>query len=281
MNKNVKIITESIHLARIHYWIATILPAIIGTTLPFWLNPPDYKFKLFEAVLFLIMTVLGHAGFSLLHAALTEKFNATWTKRQLIISGIISLFTGILVGLVLNSSLQFHKNVPEYIFIVYGILTLFIGVLYVVPPFNFYQHIFGEVVICVGLGMMPVLGAYLVQVGDLTRTVYLASLPVVISTCLWLWITELISKTEDECLGYKTTVMYSSFYFSSCYVTLFLIILIYLSLVLAVIGRSSLNSLSLIALLSIVSSWSIIRMIWKDYEMKCLNSITDLFSSIR
>ncbi len=34
------------------------------------------------------------------------------------------------------------------------------------------------------------------QVGDITRTVYLASLPVVVSTGLWVWITELINKTK-------------------------------------------------------------------------------------
>ncbi len=143
---------------------------------------------------------------------------------------------------------------------------MFVGVLYVVPPLNFSRQFGGEVVLSVGLGMVPVLGAYIIQAGDITRTVYLASLPVVVSTGLWLWITELISKTEDESLGYKTTVMYFPFYISSRVVTLFLTILIYAAFVLAVVGRSSLNPLSLIALFSIVFALMIINISCKEYE---------------
>ncbi len=114
--------------------------------------------------------------------------------------------------------------------------------------------------------MLPVLGAYLVQVGDITRTVYLASLPVVVSTGLWIWITELINKEDDKKKGYKTTVMYFNYKFSSRIITLFLTLLIYVSLVLAVFGRSSLNPLSLIALFSLIFALMIIKIVWKDYE---------------
>ena len=259
-------ISEYFHLAGNRYWTASLLPALIGTTLPFWLNPPGFKFKLFEAVLFLIATVICHSGFSLLHASFKDKLNSNWTKKQLFIMGIISLIASIFIGLYLNNLLQLNKNVHEYIFIIYGISVMFVGVLYVVPPFNFSRQFGGEVVLSVGLGMVPVLGAYIIQAGDITRTVYLASLPVVVSTGLWLWITELISKTEDESLGYKTTVMYFPFYISSRVVTLFLIILIYAALVLAVVGRSSLNPLSLIALFSIVFALMIINILWKEFE---------------
>ena len=206
-----KTVLEFLNLIGYRYWTASLLPALIGTTLPFWLNPPGFKFKLFEAVLFLIETVICHAGFSLLHASFKDKLNSNWTKKQLFITGIIILIASILIGLYLNNLLQLNKNVHEYIFIIYGISVIFVGVLYVAPPFNFSRQLGGEVVLCVGLGMVPVLGAYIIQVGDITRTVYLASLPVVVSTGLWLWITELINKPDDEKLGYKTTVMYFNF----------------------------------------------------------------------
>ncbi len=251
---------------RKRYWSAALLPALIGTTLPFWLNPPDFEFKFIEAILFLIATLLGHVGFTFLYFGFTQKVNSKIKRKTLFISGIFSLLITVLIGLYINNTLHFHTNVPDYIFIVYGITSVFVGVLYVVPPFSFHQRLYGEVVISVGLGMLPVLGAYLVQVGDITRTVYLASIPVVVSTGLWVWITELINKDNDKKLGYKTTVMYFTNKVSGRYLTTLLVILIYVSLILAVAGRSSLNPLSLIALFSLISALMIIRIIWKDYE---------------
>lgn len=259
-------ISEYFQFAGIQYWTTSLLPALIGTTLPFWLNPPNFKFKLIEALLFLILILLGHIGFSLLYFGFINKSNVGLKRKPFFVLGILSLTISVLIGFFINSSLQLHPNVPEYIFIVYGITAIFVGVLYVVPPFSFHQRLYGEVVISVGLGMLPVLGAYLVQVGDITRTVYLASLPAVVSTGLWVWITELINKPDDEKLGFKTTVMYFPYKFSSRIITPFLTLLIYVSLVLAVWGRSSLNPLSLIALFSLIFAWMIIKIVWKDYE---------------
>jgi len=260
------IISAIFQLAGNRYWTASLLPALLGTTLPFWLNPPDFKFRLLEGILFLIVIFLGHAGFSFLFSGFSKRINTKLKKKPLFILGIFSLTASVLIGLYINSSLQLHANVHKYIFIIYGITAIFVGVLYVVPPFNFYQHLYGEVIISVGLGMLPVLGAYLVQVGDITRTVYLASLPVVVSTGLWVWITELINKPDYEKFGYKTTVMYFNYKFSSRFITLSLTALIYISLALAVFGRSSLNPLSLIALFSIIFALMIIKIIWKGYE---------------
>jgi len=248
------------------YWSAALLPALIGTTLPFWLNPPDFEFRFIEATLFLLATLLGHVGFTFLYFGFTQKVNSRIKRKPIFISGILSLLIAVLIGFYINKILQFHANVPNYIFIVYGITSFFVGVLYVVPPFSFHQRLYGEVVISVGLGMLPVLGAYLVQVGDITRTVYLASLPIVVSTGLWVWITELINKDHDKKIGYKTTVMYFTNKVSGRYLTTLLIILIYISLLLAVAGRSSLNPLSLIAFVSLIFALMIIRIIWKDYE---------------
>lgn len=253
-------------LVGFRYWSASVLPALVGTTLPFWLSPPGFKFRPVEAILFLIATLFAHSGFFLLYAGFRNKLNSTRTRKRVFSFGAISLVLSVLTGAYLNSSLHLHRNVPEYIFAAYGISILFAGMLYVFPPFSFYRHTFGEMIICVGLGMLPVLGAYLVQVGDLTRTVYLASLPVVASTGLWLWITELINRPEDERSAYRTLVMHFSHGFSGRYVTLFLILSIYAALLLAVFGRSSLNPLSLTALVSAVPAIMIIRTLWNDYQ---------------
>ena len=169
---------EFLNLIGYRYWTASLLPAIVGTTLPFWLNPPGFLFRWLESFLFIIATVLCHVGFSLLYSYFKVGPNINWTKSRSLLSGFICLFTAILIGLQLNNSLQLNEKVHEYIFVVYGATTFFVGVLYVIPPFSFFKRIGGEVIISVGLGMVPVLGAYLIQAGDLTRTVYLASLPI-------------------------------------------------------------------------------------------------------
>lgn len=266
MKEHASQISKYFQLAGKRYWTASILPALIGTTLPFWLDPPDFEFKFVEAILFLVATLSGHAGFSFLYSGFKQKLNSKLKRKSLFISGIFSLIITVLTGWYINNTIHFHANVPEYIFIVYGIASIFAGVLYVIPPLSFHQRLFGEIVIVAGLGMLPVLGAYLVQVGDITRTVYLASLPVAVSTGLWVWIKKLINKDDDKKSGYKTTVMYFTDKVSNRYITTFLIILIYASLVLAVAGRSSLNPLSLIALFSLFFAWRIIKIIREDYQ---------------
>ena len=84
-----------------------------------------------------------------------------------------------LLGLHLNSGLRLHRSVYENIFAIYGLSAIFVGVLYVAPPFSFCRRAGGEIVVQRSLRLVPVLGAYLVQAGDLTRTGYLASLPLV------------------------------------------------------------------------------------------------------
>ena len=118
------------------YWTASVLPALVGTTLPFWLRPPGVSFKVIEAIEFLAATVLIHAGFSLLHTQFDDKVKPGWSKLRFY-GTILCLSAANLIGLHLNHSLQLNKHVHESIFILYGIGTIFAGVLYVVPPFRF------------------------------------------------------------------------------------------------------------------------------------------------
>jgi uncharacterized membrane protein len=60
--------------------------------------------------------------------------------------------------------------------------------------------------------------------------------------------------------------MYFPYKFSSRYVTLLLTIGTYAALVLAVVGRSSLNPLSLVALVSVGFASKIIDISWREYE---------------
>jgi len=166
----------------------------------------------------------------------------------------------------INNNLELNKYVHKDTFIIYGFSIFFIGILYVAPPFNFFKRIGGETILCVSVGMMPVLGAYIIQAGDLTRTVYLASLPIVVLTGLWVWISELISRSEDESSGYRTMVMLFPVHFASRFVTSILTILIYLTLILAVFGRYSLNPISLTAFISIGFALKIVSISMNEYS---------------
>lgn len=157
--------------AGFRYWTASLFPALVGTTLPFWLCPPGFSFRWFAAIEFLFATVLFHAGFSFLQASFENKSIAGWTKSRLQLYAGMCIVFACLLGLHMNGGLPLHVGVPKSIFVIYGLAALFVGALYVVPPLEFHQRVGGEIVIAEGLGMIPVLGAYLVQVGDITRTV--------------------------------------------------------------------------------------------------------------
>jgi 1,4-dihydroxy-2-naphthoate octaprenyltransferase len=112
--------------------------------------------------------------------------------------------------------------------------------------------------------MIPVLGAYLVQVGDLTRTVYLASLPLVIATGLWVWVEELASSSDDDRTGRRTSVIDFGLKFSARLGVLGIAVAFFAALIVAVVSEST-SPLTLIALVLIVPAWQIAIISWSEY----------------
>ena len=253
-----------LHLAGLRYWTASLLPALVGTALPFWLRPPGFSFRWLGAIEFLVATVLFHAGFSFLKARFQDRSAADRPGSPLLGIAGACIVAGCLLGLHLNIGLVLRNGVPRSIFILYGLSALSVGVLYVAPPFSFFRRVGGEVLICEGLGLVPVLGAYLVQAGDLTRTVYLASLPLVVATALWVWTDELITRMDDEKLGRQTMVILFGPRFSARFVVLALSLLFYATLFLAVLTAST-SPWALVAVLSFGLVWRIVAASWKEY----------------
>jgi 1,4-dihydroxy-2-naphthoate octaprenyltransferase len=250
--------------AGFRYWTASLLPALVGTTLPFWLRPPGFSFRLPAAIEFLFATLLIHAGFSFLFVLFEGRATSTWQKPRLLKYAGVCIIAACLLGLHLNTGLTLHYGVPRSIFIIYGLVTLFVGALYVIPPVNFYRRMGGEIVIAEGLGMIPVLGAYLVQVGDITRTVYLASLPLVVAIGLWVWMEELARISDDEKTGRRTLVIDFGLKFSARFGVLALAAAFFGTLIVAVISAST-SPLTLIALLLIGFVWKIVTVSWNEY----------------
>ncbi len=264
-SEGIPAISEFLHFAGCRYWTASLLPALIGTTLPSWLRPPNFAFRYFGAVEFLFATVLFHAGFSLLQAWFDGRHTNMWPKTQILRYAIVCIVVACLLGLHQNNHLILHNGVPRSIFLVYGLTALFVGVLYVAPPFRFCKRVGGEVVISEGLGMIPVIGAYLVQVGDITRRVYLASLPPVVATGLWVWIDELATRMDDEKAGRKTMVIDFGPRVSGRYGVLTLSILFFATLLFAVFSASVIP-LTMIALLSVGFVGKIVSACWNEYS---------------
>jgi 1,4-dihydroxy-2-naphthoate octaprenyltransferase len=180
-------------LAGVRYWTAPLLPVLVGTTLPLWLRPPGYSFRWIGAFEFGIGALLMYAGFSLLLAHFKSR-SAGVRRRGGILGGAV---TCIVAASVLG--LHLMRLTPHLIFVVYGLSVLFAGLLCVAPPAQFLRHPGGEVVLSLSLGLLPVLGAYLVQTGDLTRTVYVAALPVYAAVLLWVWMEQMsVRKSNDE-----------------------------------------------------------------------------------
>ena len=229
-----KVIREGVKLGGVRYLTASVLPAIIGTVLPFWLRPPNFTFRLFVAAEFLLATVLFHAGFSFLLASFEGHYTENWPKQRILVLAGLCIGLSCLLGVHIHSNLQLQAHVYESIFLVYGFCALFVGVLYVVPPAIFYRQVGGEIVISYSLGLLPILGAYIVQAGDITRTVYLAALPIVTITGLWVWINEIIDCPIGEKSERKSLLTSLGIRFSGRFGVLSISVLYFLALLLAV-----------------------------------------------
>ena len=258
-------ISGFLHFAGFRYWTASLLPALLGTTLPFWLRPPGFSFRWLGAIEFLFATVLFHTGFSFLQARFEKRSTPEWPKSRLLRYAGVCLVSASLLGLHINSGLRLNEYVYKNIFIVFGLSALFVCMLYVTPPFNLYRRSCSEIVIAESLGMIPVLGAYLVQAGDLTRTVYLASLPIIIVTGLWVWLDKLVSSVDDEKAGRRTLVIDIGLHFSGRYGVLALTLLFFATLLIAVFS-TSISPLTLITLLLGRFAWKIVAVSWTEYS---------------
>ncbi len=247
------------------YQTAAVLPVLAGTLLPFWLRPSGFSFNRITAAEFLIAALLFHNGFILLlDSVRSENISVGFQKRlRLYAAGFI--LTACFFGLHINNNLTFRSGVPDYIFVVYGVCSLVAGILYVFPPFNFHKRVGGEVIIAEGLGMVPMLGAYLIQAGDLIRLVYLASLPLVVATGLWIWIDELAGREMDEKSGRRTMVLEFGPRFSGR-VGVTVISLILLFSIISAVFTKAVNPAALISLVSAGILFKLVMVSWKDYS---------------
>ena len=196
-------------------------------------------------------TVLMHSGFSFLQARFERRTTEEWSEARLLGTALTCISLACFLGLHLS------RFTTGSIFIVYGLTTIFAGLLYVAPPASFSQRAGGEIVVAMSLSLIPVLGAYLVQTGDLTRTVYLAALPIYAATGLWVWTGEMVSRSRDEEAGRETLVTVFGARFSGRVVVPAISVLLCVTLLLAVLS-SSVTPLALAALFLSGVAWRVV-----------------------
>jgi len=252
-------VEAALRLAGARYWTASVLPALVGTTLPLWLRPPGFTFRWIGALEFIAATVLMHSGFSLLHARFEHRVAHRWTRARLLAAAITCIVLACVLGL------HLMRFTPGLIFIVYGMAVMFAGLLFVAPPVNFSQRAGGEIVLSMSLALLPVLGAYLVQTGDLTRTVYLAALPIYAATLLWVWAEEMALMHVPGGVRRETLVSAFGPRLSGRVVVPAISVFLCVTILVAVMS-SSVMPLALAALLLCVPIWGMLVVSWNAYD---------------
>lgn len=250
--------SDTLALAGARYWSASVLPALVGTVLPFWIRPIRYTFKWAGALEFVVATVLMHAGFSFLLARFEGRTAEGWTRSRLVWAAVACTGAACLLGVHLS------RYTPDLILYVYGFGTLFAGLLYVSPPFSFHLRAGREIVIAKGLGFIPVLGAYLIQVGDIKRVVYVAAIPIVAATWLWVWTEEMSTRVSDIEADRQTLVTWFGARFSGRVVVPLISAGVAVTIVGAVV-TGAVSSIALAALLSVVLLARIVAVAWNGH----------------
>jgi len=126
-------VSRFLHPAGFRCRTASLLPALIGTTLPFWLRPPGFSFRWLGAIEFLFAPALFHAGFSLLQARFEGRSTSAWPSSRLLGgTASVCIFAACLLGLHVNRCLNLHYGFHSSILALRdacygGIHTIFLG----------------------------------------------------------------------------------------------------------------------------------------------------------
>ncbi len=262
---------------RLRFVVASIMPVLIGTTLPFWLRPEGFHFNLLLALETLAAMVFLHAGANFANEYFDSRsgvdaHNPARTRMNggsgLIVAGVLpeSYFRNLmLIFLVLGALLGIHLGLttPGWFVLALGIVGVVLGYGYAAPPLRLGYRGLGEIVIGLNFGVLPVVGAYYVQTGTFSWHVLLASLPIAFAIILVLWVNEIPDIETDLAAGKRTLVNLMGRRAASRGGVLAIALLVFCSLFAAVF-TGALIPLTLIAILAfglirtvVVDCWSL------------------------
>jgi len=85
-----------------------------------------------------------------------------------------------------------------------GVAGVLLSIFYTAPPLRLVHRGLGEITTAVGFGPIMVLGAYVVQTGELAWEPFVASIPVAILIALVLYVNEIPDRPSDAAVGKRT-----------------------------------------------------------------------------
>ena len=187
--------------AGVRYWTASVLPVLIGSTLPFWLRPNGFAFGWMRLIEVLVAAVLVLAGSALVSVRYGGGTSGTVAPGPALRGAVVCYAAGAAIGLHLNAV------VPGNFILAVGLAGVLGGFFYSAPPLRLSHRGLGEIVVAVCLGVLPVAGAYYAQTGEISWSVYVSSLPTALALVLWLWVSEITDFDADREAGRRTLVV--------------------------------------------------------------------------
>ncbi len=264
--------------ARFPFCGASVLPVLVGSTLPFWLRPPGFVFSPWRCVEALAAVLLIHVGANLAndyydHANQTDVRNPNrgdlsggsgligdvLPAGQFLRLSVVCLAAGAALGLHLNAAL------PGNLLLVLGAVGILLGFFYTAPPLRLSYRGLGEMAVGLCFGVLPVVGAYYVQTGLVSWRVVLASLPLTLAVVLLLWVNEIADAEGDALAGKKTLVVILGARRAARSFVPVLCVLIFAALFLAVF-TASLIPLTLVAVLAFGLVRTVVAVSWKRHD---------------
>jgi 1,4-dihydroxy-2-naphthoate octaprenyltransferase len=263
--------------AGLPFWPASILPVLIGTTLPFWLRPEGFAFSWLRFVEALVGVLLLHAGADLTNEYFDYLADSKNPRRGGLAGGSGALPDGLLSpGFVLRAliicyvaaaAIGIHLNMmlPGNTVLIIGALGLLGGFFYTAPPLRLSYRGLGEVALGPCFGVLPVLGAYYAQAGELGWRVVMAGLPSTFAVALILWVNEIVDYEPDREAGKRNLVVRIGTQAAGRGGVIVLATLVFASLFVAVF-TASLIPLSLVAILAFGLARTIVVDCWQHHD---------------
>ncbi|MBM3307987.1 MAG: prenyltransferase [Candidatus Eisenbacteria bacterium] len=261
---------------RVHFWPVSILPVLVGSTLPFWLRPEGFVWSSGRFAVTLLAVLLIHIASNLANEYHDDRSAADRVNPRhgslsggsgLIQAGALpagAFLAGAIACYAAAAGLGLWLNavLPGNLALVLGVVGVLGGYFYTAPPLKLSHRGLGEVAVALLFGVLPVVGAYFVQARTVSWQVVVASLPLSFAVALVLWVNEIVDAVPDAAAGKATLVTRVGARAAGRWGVLALTTLAFASLFLAVF-TASLIPLTLVAVLAfglartvVVDCWS-------------------------
>ena len=195
--------------SRFEFLTGSFVPVLVGGVVAWW-ETGTFSWPLWLLTLAGLMLI--HSGANLAndyfdHLTGDDEINVSFLRpftggsrflqqhlaqpRAILVAALLCLALGSLIGL----GLVWLRGWPLLVLGVIGVGSAFF---YTAPPFAFVYRGLGELVIALDFGLLPVLGAYYVQVQRFSWTAVIASLPVALLITAILFINQFPDYVADR-----------------------------------------------------------------------------------